>query len=65
MTTTWLALRVEGLSSTGFMSTCASTPAAAAWKTWARPISSPAAVTAEFNAMFCALNGATDKPRRA
>ena len=31
---------------------------------WARPISPPSAVTAEFSAMFCGLKGATATPRR-
>ena len=33
--------------------------AACACTIWARPISSPVAVTPEFRDMFCALNGAT------
>src|SRR6185312_5556735 len=32
---------------------------------WARPISPPSTVTAELLDMFCALNGATDRPLRA
>jgi hypothetical protein len=42
-----------------------SVPAAAACIACARPISAPSSVTAEFNAMFCALNGATWTPSRA
>src|SRR6202035_3243950 len=47
---------------TGFIAASGSTPAAAACIAWARPISAPSAVTAEFSAMFCALNGATRTP---
>ena len=51
-----------GLSSTGFMRTLGSMPAACACVTCARPISRPSRVAYEFSAMFCALNGATLKP---
>ena len=44
------------------MRTSGSTPAACACVTCARPISKPSLVTNEFNAMFCALNGATLYP---
>ena len=47
------------------MSAVGSTPAAAACITWARPISAPPGVTKELSDMFCALNGATFRPRRA
>ena len=47
------------------MSTVGSTPAAAAWAAWARPISPPSAVTAALSDMFWALNGATRHPARA
>src|SRR5579885_722434 len=40
-------------------------PHAAACIAWARPISPPSGVTTELLDMFCALNGATDTPRRA
>ena len=40
-------------------------PAASACSAWARPISPPSGVTAEFSAMFCGLKGATRRPRRA
>src|SRR5438270_4798911 len=55
---------VSGLSSTGFMSVCGSTPAASAWSAWARPISPPSTVTAALFDMFCGLNGTTRRPRR-
>ena len=51
-----------GLSSTGFMRTSGSSPAACACMACARPISAPSLVTKEFNAMFCALKGATSQP---
>ena len=54
-----------GLSSTGFIADSASTPAAWACRYWARPISAPSAQTMELLDMFCALNGATETPRRA
>ena len=56
---TWLPVCELGLSSTGFMSTCGSTPAARAWYACARPSSPPSGVTNELSAMFWALNGAT------
>ena len=40
-------------------------PAAAACSAVERPISPPVAVTYEFKAMFCALNGAVRQPCRA
>ena len=54
-----------GFSSTGFIAASGSTPAARAWAYWARPISAPSAVTADWFDMFWALNGATRTPRRA
>ena len=59
ITTTWERLSASGFSRMGFMSTVGSMPAASAWTAWARPISSPSAVTAAFRAMFWALKGAT------
>ena len=47
------------------MSTEGSRPAARAWSAWARPISPPSTATAALLDMFCGLNGATDRPRRA
>src|SRR5688500_7808405 len=41
-----------------------STPHASACATWARPISPPARHGQELLDMFCALHGATDRPRR-
>jgi len=64
-TTTWECRSPAGLISTGFIAASGSTRAAAACIAWARPISPPSAVTMEFSAMFCALNGATRTPRRA
>ena len=62
--TTWEPMVLVGLSSSGFMSTCGVSPAAAAWAAWARPISPhpPLAVRAgaALLLMFCALNGATE-----
>src|SRR2546422_5432405 len=49
----------------GFIAASGSTPAAAACAAWARPISHPSRVTAEFRAMFWALKGATFTPRLA
>ena len=40
-TITWLRRSEVGLSSTGFIFTEGIRPAASAWVTWARPISSP------------------------
>ena len=54
-----------GLSNTGFIADSATTPAAWACRYWARPISAPSAQTIELFDMFCALNGATETPRRA
>ena len=62
---TWLVPPAPGLSRTGFSAASGSMPAAAACIAWARPISAPSAVTTEFSDMFCALNGATLRPRRA
>ncbi len=62
LTITWLRRSEVGLSSTGFIRTEGSIPAASAWVTCARPISSPSDVANEFSAMFCALNGATFSP---
>src|SRR5688572_14556875 len=55
---------VPGLSSTGFIAVVGSTRAATAWSHWARPISPPSRHTIELFDMFCALNGATRRPRR-
>jgi len=57
-------MSVEGFSNTGLKSVWGATPAAMACSACARPISPPSAVTAEFSAMFCGLNGATFSPRR-
>ncbi len=62
---TWLCVSLPGLSSTGFIRTSGSIPAACACMARARPISAPLAVTNEFSDIFCALNGATRTPRRA
>ena len=43
----------------GFMWTDGAMPAASACKAWARPISRPSMVAAEFSDMFWDLNGAT------
>ena len=43
-TITWLRRSEVGFKSTGFIRTLGSIPAASAWVTWARPISSPSAV---------------------
>ena len=59
MTMTWLPSSEVGLSSTGFMSTLGSMPAASACITWARPISRPSLVMNELSAMFWLLKGAT------
>ena len=68
-TTTCDAVSRSGLSSTGFMSTPGSAPAASAWKYCAAPISAPSpsrpATTRALLLMFCALNGRTTVPRRA
>src|SRR2546421_9153451 len=65
MTTTGLVRRPVGLSRMGFLAASASTPAAAAWAAWARPISHASRVATEFRAMFWALKGATLTPRLA
>ena len=44
-TMTWLPVSVLGFRRTGFMRTSGSFPQAAAWTTWARPISRPSFVT--------------------
>ena len=62
--TTWLRVSASGLSSSGFICTVGSTPAASAWKYWALPISPPA-TTRALLLMFCALKGATRRPCRA
>jgi hypothetical protein len=54
MTTTWLVRSPLGLSRIGFMAASGGRRAAAAWATWARPISAPSGVTAELRAMFWA-----------
>ena len=65
ITTTWLRRSLPGLSSTGFIAASGSAIAASAWIHWARPISLPSAQTIELFDMFCDLNGATFRPRRA
>ena len=59
LTMTWEPTSVTGLRRMGFISTDGSTPAASAWTTWARPISSPSRVMKELSAMFWLLKGAT------
>jgi hypothetical protein len=53
------------LSSTGFIAASGSAPAAMACIHCDRPISAPSRQTIELFDMFCALNGATRRPRRA
>ncbi len=65
MTTTCEARSPVGLSSTGFMATSSTAPAATAWTHWARPSSPPSAVTMALSDMFWPLKGATATPRRA
>src|SRR5580704_8113066 len=48
----------------GFICTHGASPQASACAAWARPISPPSSVTNELFDMFCALNGATRRPRR-
>ena len=55
---------MPGLSNTGFMADVGLTPAAVAWRYWARPISEPSAHTIELFDMFWALKGTTSTPRR-
>ncbi len=62
LTITCDPVSLEGLSSTGFIRTSGSSRQACACTTCARPISRPSAVTKEFSAMFCDLNGATATP---
>jgi hypothetical protein len=68
-TITWLAVSRSGLSSTGFMRTSGTARAARAWKYCALPISPTRppgpGTTRALLLMFCALNGATFRPRRA
>src|ERR1041384_3580455 len=61
----WATSSDFGLSSSGFIWTLGSCLAAAACTAVARAISPPSSVTNEFNDMFCALNGATRRPRFA
>ena len=61
-TITWDWLSPVGFNSMGFMWTDGGSPAASACSACALPISPPSCATAEFNAMFCALNGATLNP---
>src|SRR4051812_5730231 len=63
-TTTWLRVSPSGLTRTGFIRTSGTTPAAGAWRYCAVPISPPSTTRALLD-MFCALNGATRRPRRA
>ena len=63
-TITWAPISVFGFNNTGFMSLQGSRPQACACSAWARPISPPSTVTAEFSAIFCGLNGTTDDPAR-
>ncbi|MNV81999.1 hypothetical protein D3C71_1757070 [compost metagenome] len=59
-------MSASGLSSSGFMRTSGTQPAASACRYWAVPISpqapSAAGTTRAWLLMFCALNGATLKP---
>jgi hypothetical protein len=64
ISTTWLWVSRSGLSSSGFMRTSGTARAARAWKYWALPISPPS-TTRALLLMFCALKGATFRPRRA
>ncbi|GAA4872556.1 hypothetical protein GCM10023403_43860 [Pseudonocardia benzenivorans] len=63
-TTTCDDRSLPGLSNTGLNSTLGANPHACACIACARPISPPSTVTTELLLMFCALNGATDTPRR-
>jgi hypothetical protein len=51
-TMTWEPVSDEGLSNTGFMRASGGRRQAAAWVTWARPISRPWSVTQELSDMF-------------
>ena len=64
LTTTCERVSASGFSSTGFIRTSGSTPAARACSHWATPISPPSTTRALFD-MFCALNGTTSTPWRA
>ena len=57
-------MSASGFSSTGFIRTSGSTPAARACSHWATPISPPSTTRALFD-MFWALNGTTSTPWRA
>ena len=46
------------------MSSAGSRPHACAWRACDLPISRPSGVTAAFSERFCALKGATFRPRR-
>jgi hypothetical protein len=65
--TTWLCVSASGLSKSGFMRTPGTARAARAWKYCAEPISPQApsmpSTTRALLLMFCALNGATFRPR--
>src|SRR5713101_5469170 len=61
---TWQDRFESGFRRIGFMSYVAKSPAASACKAWARPISNPSMVAAEFSDIFCALKGATRRPER-
>ena len=62
-------MSASGLSSTGLWRTSGAVRAASAWKYCALPISPMrppgAGTTRALLLMFCALNGATRRPRRA
>ena len=59
ITITWEPVLEWGLRRMGFILASGSMRQAWACTIWARPISSPRAVTPELRAIFCALNGAT------
>src|SRR5712691_12953236 len=63
-TMTWQYRSESGFRRIGFISYVAKSPAASACKAWARPISNPSMVAAEFRDIFCALKGATRRPER-
>src|SRR5699024_7869048 len=63
--------RLSGFNNTGLIAASGAARAASAWTHCARPISAaspesgPQLMTVELFDMFCALNGATERPRRA
>ena len=62
LTMTWLPVSLWGFRRMGFIRASGWMPAAWAWTTWARPISSPSLVMKEFRAIFWLLKGATRSP---